>query len=385
MAKNGFKFMDSDMHIAEPWDLWEKWIEPNFRDRAPKCRHEHPTDLVGVVVEGRPIPSWRTDTDEKAREAMAFEAGFEAERTGFLREAIERNFDPVSQLNAMDVEGIDTAILFPSRGLSVMATDYQDTKLAAAVARAYNNWLADFCQADLSRLYGAAMVAVHDVQEAVAEVRRTKEEFGFRAIFVRPNPVRGRNWHNPYYDPLWAECERRGMAVIFHESSSTTLPQAMGERFSMEIENIAFLQHIASHPIEQMYACLCMVCGGVLERFPGLQVGFLEGNCSWAPFWLWRMDEHTELPAYQHRRDKVLKMLPSEYFKRQCFVAIEADEAPAKLAIDWMGNDNIVFSTDYPHPDSKYPNASAAFLELPLSDESKRKILWDNCARLYGF
>ena len=86
-----------------------------------------------------------------------------------------------------------------------------------------------------------------------------------------------------------------------------------------------------------------------------------------------------ELDAYMPE----LQESPIELFKRQCWVSIEPDEAPAKYAIDYIGSDQIVFSTDYPHGDSRYPNAVNAFLELDLTDEEKRKILWDNCARFY--
>ena len=79
-----------------------------------------------------------------------------------------------------------------------------------------------------------------------------------------------------------------------------------------------------------------------------------------------------------------LTMAPSAYFKRQCYVSIEPDETPARAMLEAYGADQIVFSTDYPHGDSRYPGAVDAFLELPLSDEDKRKILWDNCARFYG-
>jgi hypothetical protein len=79
-----------------------------------------------------------------------------------------------------------------------------------------------------------------------------------------------------------------------------------------------------------------------------------------------------------------LTIRPSEYFKRQCFISVEPDEAPARYTIEEFGCDQLVFSTDYPHGDSKYPHAVESFLELPLSDENKRKILWDNCARFYA-
>jgi uncharacterized protein len=122
--------------------------------------------------------------------------------------------------------------------------------------------------------------------------------------------------------------------------------------------------------------------GGILERHPKLKVAFLEANCSWLPWLLWRLDE-----GYEREGDifmPELTMAPSEYFKRQCFISIEPDEAPARHTIEELGCDHLVFSTDYPHGDSKYPHAVESFLKLSLSDDDKRKILWDNCARFYG-
>ena len=142
-------------------------------------------------------------------------------------------------------------------------------------------------------------------------------------------------------------------------------------------------EHVSAHPIEAMYACLVIISGGVCERFPGVRFAFLEGNCSWLPFWLWRMDEHHEL------RETVvsdkLPLRPSEYFTRQCFAGVEADEDIAEDVFKRIGNSCIVFSTDFPHSDSRYPHSVETFLEQPFSDDSKRKVLWDNCARLYAF
>jgi predicted TIM-barrel fold metal-dependent hydrolase len=134
--------------------------------------------------------------------------------------------------------------------------------------------------------------------------------------------------------------------------------------------------------MEQMLAMASFVCAGILERHPKLNVAFLEANCSWAPWLLWRMDEAYELEGDVSMTD--LTMAPSEYFKRQCFVSVEPDETPVKHMIEDFGSDQLVFSTDYPHGDSRYPEAVSSFLELPLSDEDRRKILWDNCARFYS-
>jgi len=134
-----------------------------------------------------------------------------------------------------------------------------------------------------------------------------------------------------------------------------------------------------------MLALVSLVGGGVLERFPSVRVAFLEANCSWVPWILWRMDDVLEPTTWAGLQHRDLKLKPSEYFRRQCYVSIEPDEEPASRVLDLIGHDNIVFSTDYPHLDSKFPKAVDYFLDQPMAAERKRQFLWDNCARFYGF
>src|SRR5581483_4182674 len=129
-------------------------------------------------------------------------------------------------------------------------------------------------------------------------------------------------------------------------------------------------------------AAVSLTAGGVLERFPRLRVALLEGNCAWAPWLFHRLDEHWEWVGRYEAPE--LRRKPSEYFRTNCFLAVEADERPVAHYVEWFGDDNLVFSTDYPHADSKYPHAVDAFFRLPLSPASQRKILWENWARLYG-
>ena len=282
------------------------------------------------------------------------------------------------QLEAMDIEGIDLAVLYPTRGLQALSEGDMEPRFAAALARAYNNWLHDFCSTDPVRLLGAGMISPFDVDEAVAEVRRCTRELGFRGIFMRSNPVNGRNFHDDYYEPLWSELEDLGMPLGLHESSSSGVRQ-VGDQFEPNF----MLRRVFAQPVEQMLALGSICAGGVLARHPNLRVAFLEANCGWLPWLLWRMDEGYEREADVWSPD--LTMPPSEYFKKQCFVSVEPDETPVKYVIDYLGNDHIVFSTDYPHGDSKFPHAVESFLELStVSEEDKHKILWDNCAAYYS-
>src|SRR5262249_45523614 len=116
-------------------------------------------------------------------------------------------------------------------------------------------------------------------------------------------------------------------------------------------------------------------------RFPSLRAGFLEANCSWAPWLLWRLDEHYEWRGRLENPD--LPERPSAYFRRSCYVSIEADEEPARYFVQAFGDENIGFSTDFPHADAKFPHAVDSLLALPLAETTKRRVLWDNCLRLY--
>jgi predicted TIM-barrel fold metal-dependent hydrolase len=130
-----------------------------------------------------------------------------------------------------------------------------------------------------------------------------------------------------------------------------------------------------------MTALVSMIGGGVLDRFPRLRVAFLEANCSWAPWLIGRLQDQYE--DYVGRHEIALARRVRDYFLENCVVSVEADEEAAHLYVEHFGDDNVGFSTDYPHPDSKFPHAVDKFLTLPLSDETRRKILWDNTARLY--
>jgi predicted TIM-barrel fold metal-dependent hydrolase len=286
----------------------------------------------------------------------------------------------------MDREGIDVAVLFPSRGLFALGLDSSETAhgralspdLAAAISRAYNNWLYDLCAANRSRLYGAAMVPPHAVDAGVKETRRCVQELGFRSIFLLPGWVNARPWHDPHYDPLWAECQELDVPVVFHGGGPDLLTGDYGQGFRASL----MMWHTFAHALGPMSALVSMIGGGVFDRFPRLRAGFLEGNCSWAPWLIYRLEDQYE--DYVGRHEIKLRRRVSEYFVQNCFVSVEADEGPVDLYVQRFGDDNVAFSTDYPHPDAKFPHAVDKFLSLPLSDTTRRKFLWDNCARLYG-
>ena len=133
-------------------------------------------------------------------------------------------------------------------------------QLSAAICRAYNNWLAEYCSADPARLKGVALLPLQDTQLAVAELRRAKQELGLVGIFWRPNPVQGRKLDHPDYLPIYETAAELGVALCVHEGARTILPQAGNDRYS------EFGRHVACHPLEQMLASLTFCADGLLER-----------------------------------------------------------------------------------------------------------------------
>ena len=202
----------------------------------------------------------------------------------------KRNYDAVSQLEAMDEEGLDVAVLF--RTFPLHCDDSLEPEYANDLCRAWNNWMADFCKADPKRLRPSALITLHDVDLAVDETHRAITELGAIGLCLVPEPANGRHIHDRYYDPVWREAEKLGAPICFHPAANPNTDQVV-HRFKGH-SNEAVLINAFRNPIELMLAVGSFCAGGVLERFPNLRVAFLEGNCSWLPWVLYRLDERWE-------------------------------------------------------------------------------------------
>jgi predicted TIM-barrel fold metal-dependent hydrolase len=259
-------------------------------------------------------------------------------------------FDPQQRLADMDLEGIDAAVLYPSLGLNFWAVT--DIDAAVSLARAYNDWLAGYCAADPRRLFGAAMVPWQSPEAATAELRRAHDELGFRAAFLRPNPCLGRTIVHPTHEPFWAAAEELDVTIGIHEGSSNTIQTLASDRRPFN----PLVLHAVSHAFEQMLACAQLITEGVMERHPGLRFVFLEAGGGWAPYWLWRLDEQVDgFGGYCPQ----MKLAPSEYFARQCWISFEIDEPALGALAPFVGDKRIVWGSDYPHHDSTFPGAVA--------------------------
>ncbi len=358
--------IDADGHVLEPMTAWEALPdEVRPRIEVDRTGYEH------VIVGDREVVAVSLGLLATPGSKMSDTSAFKR-----IDEALPGGYDPARRLADMDVEGIDAAVLYPSVGLNFWALD--DSRAAVALARAYNDWLAEYCDQDRRRLYGAAMVPLQDPLAAAAELRRAREELGFPAGFVRPNPVCGRSIADRSHEVLWETAEELGVAIGVHEGSSVIIPTLGSDRpFN------PFVLHAISHPFEQMLSCAQLIAGGVLERHPGLRVVFLESGATWAAFWPERLDE--QVHGFGDFCPE-MKLRPSEYFSRQCWISSEVDEKALPLVAPLIGDDRIVWGSDYPHHDATFPGAlrelEATIGALP--EESRLRILGQNALDLYG-
>lgn len=367
MAKQGFRVMDSDLHVIEPQDLWTNYLDPKFRGRIETLPFSD--GQMRAHVDGKVLPPY-AGRPERDR-AWSFRTSSPA------WQRISRNTPPKAVLEAMDVEGIDVGILFRTWATHAINIDGLEPAFAAAMSRAWNRWIADFCREHPARFKPSALVPLQDIDLAVAETHFAVQSLGALTLVLPSHMINQRPLYDRYYDPLWAEAQELDIAVSFHGNHA-----AYAEHLARRYLDNLVLSHACGQPVEMMLALGAVVTGGVLSRFPRLRMAFLEGNCSWLPWWLWALDERWEAWGDHELFKQDAK--PSDLFRRQCFVSVEPEEELAKHVVTELGDDNLVLSTDWPHDDSRYPHAIDGFLELPhLSSESKRKILWDNCARLY--
>ena len=367
MAKQGFRVMDSDLHVIEPRTLWEDYLDPKFRGRIVTVPGDYGS--VRAHIDGKVLPPFADRPErERAWSLRMRRPGTERLHRGTLaKEALE----------AMDVEGIDVGILFRTWATQAINIDGLEPAFAAAMSRAWNRWIGDFCQESPERLKGSALIPLQDIDLAVAEARFAVHDLDAITLVLPSHMINGRPIYDRSYDPLWAAAQEMDVAVSFH-GNHAVYAEHLAKRY---LDNLV-LSHACAQPVEMMLTLGAVVTGGVLSRFPGLRMAFLEGNCSWLPWWLWALDERWE--AWGDRELFQQDAKPSELFRRQCFVSVEPEEELCKHVVTEVGDDNLVLSTDWPHDDSRFPHALDAFLgQASLSQATKRKVLWDNTARLY--
>jgi predicted TIM-barrel fold metal-dependent hydrolase len=385
---NGYKVIDADAHMHEPHDMWEKYVEPKYRAQTPKVAYMNGTFMV-YEPDGKIIPKDEKQVKGPPKESFKIME----EKYG---DAFRTWWAPETRIKDMDRYGWDIQVLLPtgSNGNFGCSVALKDADLGAALCRAYNNWAHDYCAVDNKRLKFIAVVPGANVDEIVKEAKRAVEELG--AVSIR-NPLlpKGKWLHEKEYDALWQiACELdfpiavhgeyryrfqpfRGFRVVEQSGSS--------REAAHDFQALRGVDHAIGFPCDNMVTMGHFIFTGILERFSKLRLAILESNAGWLPFWLGRMDVHSHGRYSIMGKPKNISMLPSEYFIRQCTVACDSDESALGYAVEHLKGDCIVWNTDYPHLDGIEPaKALPEFNAQPISDDAKRKILWDNAVKLYG-
>ena len=351
-----FQVIDADAHVIEPLSIYPEYVDPRWRERVPTGR---PYKMLNV---GRPL-GMPDATDEVPRPL---------ENSATLPGG---SYDPHVRIKDMDREGIDVGVCFPSLATSLCCLE--DIGLEAAMLTAYNRWMADHCAPYPDRLKGVLMTTMRDMTLAVEEIRRCAREPWVVGICVSGH-MDDKNLDHPFFHPLWAEAQAQGLPILVHAGTARP-PYPLG---TFELGENLFLLHSMQHPLEQQRAVAALIGGGVLDRFPEVRFGFLESGCGWVPWFMERLDERFE--KLRHHVP-LCKKSPREHMTGpQCFFACDPDESSVEHFVKVMGEDRLIYASDYPHWDAKFPDTVTMLASrTTLTEAQKAKILGANAKRLF--
>jgi len=276
-------------------------------------------------------------------------------------------------LQALDKGGMEATVLYPTLGLFL--SFLKDRDWAVRICRAYNTLLHEEFVKASPRLKAVALLPMQAPEACAAELRRAVRELGLCGAMLAADGTHLLG--DSKFFPLYEEAERLGTMIGIHASGSH-LGGAGVDLFPQFIQ-----AHTCSHAFGQMRQLTSMIFEGVPERFPNLRIAYLEAGCGWAPYWMERMDDEyakraSEAPA--------LKKKPSDYIRGgNIYFSCEADEWLLGPAVKLVGENQIVYASDFPHWDNSYPQSIDEIRDRgDLSDTQKQKLLGDNARRLYG-
>lgn len=376
--------IDADGHVLEPADVWERYVDPCYRDRAVRVRRG-PDGRDVLHIDGRPARLTTSDMlggfggmGKPLEElAVAVLSGRYAENAPLAA------VDPGARVALLDHDGLSHALLYPSLGLQWEA-EVDDPQYALAHCRAYNRWIEEFCAGSSGRLVPIAHLSLGDVGGAVAELRRAVRA-GARGAFVLPFTLSGVPHGHPVHDPLWAAAQELDVPIAIHTGVDPSA-RSLHHRFDGLSwpegvrEAIWYLQLMFAQAVQQAFTTFFLFA--TFDRFPGLKLIVLESGAGWLGFWMDRMDALYKGPL---RVTLPLRELPSTYVRRQCWVSADPDERALPSVIAYVGSERFVWASDYPHSDH-----GASYMEEVhelgglLDVQARRRLLGENAADLYG-
>ena len=378
-----YKVVSADNHIdltVCPPDLWSSQAPAKWRLLVPRV--EELEDGLHWFLEGKDVGMWngvgpgfsKFERGRLGRVDKMYDLGF---YTGHHREADPRPTTPELRIEDLDKDGIDAEIIYGILGTN---NKFQDAELVGWVFQTYNDWVMDFAKrADAQRVFPLAAIPYHDGEAAAAEVRRCAK-MGMHGGDLPVKKLISPLWHRSWY-PIWeaaAECE---FPISLHSTGFTGHRQPNDPEMAAEYT----LQHRAVSSVlfqvDGAEVLVAMIASGACEKYPDFRFVLGESGVTWLPYILDRFDVE-----YEDRLQAMnFSLKPSDYWRRNGMTTYQ-QEAPIADVIHLVGEDNIMWATDYPHPDCIFPE-SQKFIETQLSslpESTRQKLIRDNVVKLYN-
>ncbi|PYN95227.1 MAG: hypothetical protein DMD91_25485 [Candidatus Rokuibacteriota bacterium] len=389
MARAGYRIFDADTHIIEPVEPIEEYLSAADKARlkalAPAVGYSPAKGGVSRYRVGKRAElDRRLGSRERVESSPAQSKGLKDGGTpwdvrwqGPPFPSDRVSFDSHARVKDMDLEGIDVNMVLPSGGLPAFSS-LDDVALEQTMYRAYHRFLRDYCAPYPDRLTSVILVSCRDVAGSVAEIERCSREDWPVGIFPIVPPTS--TLDDPDWDPIWAAAEANDLTIVIHTFTlSPPYPPGVWDTW----DNM-FLQRSASHVWNAQRNMAAIIGSGVLDRFPKLRLTSLECGHGWLAFWASRLDEQAEMTRHAL---PALKQKPSEYVRGpQYYQSIQLHEGELSLrqAIEAIGEDTLMFATDYPHSESWFPKSVDGILAwTSISGAARQKLLWDNANRCY--
>lgn len=376
-----YDVISADCHIDLIWlppDLFTANAAAAFKDRMPYVT-EGPRGRewvtrngasfgldVGMGSAGRKYEPGKIHRSDR----MATTGLYDAEQ-----QKLRRLTDPDLRLQDQDRDGIQAEVLYGVLGATMRLND---DEAGGEMLRIYNDWLAGFCSKQPDRYAGLACIPNHDPNVAAGEIERVARRGAVRGLEIARRHDMTALW-DPWWNPVWDAAAASGLPVHFHTIGG---PGRDYSKLSGKTLLAARAAGISSFQMHMADVLMSIIFAGVLERHPTLKIVIGEAGTGWIPYILDRMDAEWE----DQFKGLDLTMKPSEYWRRQCYATYQSDPVGVKL-LDELGEDNIMWGSDFPHPDGIYPD-SQEYIQKELGhlpEATRKKIVCDNAAKLYRF
>jgi len=374
-----FLTVDADGHVLEPVDTWQRYIDPQFRERALRVGVDA-DGFENLFIDNKPTYMLKGRLGALGGIEASGEEKYDFQIPGrrtYRDGAPAGGYDPAARLKVLDAEGIDKVLLYPTIGIA-WEGGVKDPALALAYSRAYNRWIVDFCRADPHRLYPIAHITLLNPEGAVEEMERARRD-GCVGIYLSPDLSArgGRSLDHRAFDRFWATAQDLAMPVAFHVVAREDLTFAKWANRGTSSDGLFMFAFLA---VEVMAAFTQMMATGLFERYPELRCAVLEAGSNWITAWLDRLDHKLQRGGFK----TPMRMLPSEYFRRQCVISADPDETLTAPMVEHLGADYVIWASDYPHLDASFGVVDEIRQRLaPLPRETQRKVLGENVMRFY--